>query len=553
MKTLIKDNFLLILLSFLFLILGIFTYKDYGVGIEEHFQRKSGFYWLNYLLNSFGTETFRETALLKYNEILTFTPNLFDIKIFNIYGILFDLPLAFLETIFNIEEPQEYFYLRHIANFIIFLISGIFLYALLKKRFNNYYTPLIGFVLYILTPRMYGNSFFDGKDLFFLSIFTINFYFYFNFIENRNYKNLIILSLFCALTTSTRIIGLLFPLCFLFLLFLTSFTAKSKDIIVKYSIVFIISYLTFLYLHWPYLWTLDLNGVSTFFKPFFYSMNPTVFFNGEFYKSKYLPVYYVPLWIMITTPIYYLIMFFSGFYLQFSKLFKRIITIEENYKIKRDDLWSTSKEQLDVFIFFNFFAVIILFLSVNLVLISGWRHFYFLNFFIIYYSCYSYDHLFEKYKNYKKILNSILLVIFLLTLEVIFKLYIYHPHQSSYFNNLVTENYKKNFQIDTQSLSRVDAIKEVLKDSKQKEKIVIGTASWTPLEDARSMIKRELWDKLVFTGTSNKEKADYIFSNHYYEVNNKFNKKYEIPENFYLYKKLVINGTHIYSLFKRKI
>ncbi len=82
MKTLIKDNFLLILLSFLFFILGIFTYKDYGVGIEEHFQRKSGFYWLNYLLNSFGTETFRETALLKYNEILTFTPNLFDIKIF---------------------------------------------------------------------------------------------------------------------------------------------------------------------------------------------------------------------------------------------------------------------------------------------------------------------------------------------------------------------------------------------------------------------------------------------------------------------------------------
>ena len=194
MKTLIKDNFLLILLSFLFFILGIFTYKDYGVGIEEHFQRKSGFYWLNYLLNSFGTETFRETALLKYNEILTFTPNLFDIKIFNIYGILFDLPLAFLETIFNIEEPQEYFYLRHIANFIIFLISGIFFVCIIKKRFNNYYTPLIGFVLYILTPRMYGNSFFDGKDLSFLSIFTINFYFYFNFIENRNYKNLIILS-----------------------------------------------------------------------------------------------------------------------------------------------------------------------------------------------------------------------------------------------------------------------------------------------------------------------------------------------------------------------
>ena len=119
MKTLFKDNLSIIFLSLIFLILGFFTYQDYGVGIEEHFQRKSGFYWLNYLINIFGDGSIQEIAINKYNEILIFTPNLFDIQTYNIYGILFDLPLAFLETLIDIKEPQEYFYLRHITNFLI--------------------------------------------------------------------------------------------------------------------------------------------------------------------------------------------------------------------------------------------------------------------------------------------------------------------------------------------------------------------------------------------------------------------------------------------------
>tara|TARA_Y100000590_G_C15545546_1_gene948774 strand:- start:476 stop:949 length:474 start_codon:yes stop_codon:yes gene_type:complete len=128
-------------------------------------------------------------------------------------------------------------------------------------------------------------------------------------------------------------------------------------------------------------------------------------------------------------------------------------------------------------------------------------------------------------------------------------LYKYHPFQSVYFNNLISDNYKKKFEVDTQSISRVHAIKEILKDNKNT--ILISTASWTPLENARSLIERKYWDKLVFLGTNNKEKADYIYSNHYYEVNTNFNKKYEIPENFSLYKTLKIDGTRIYSIYKK--
>ena len=33
-------------------LIGLFIYKDFGVGIEEHFQRQNGFYWLNHFLLS---------------------------------------------------------------------------------------------------------------------------------------------------------------------------------------------------------------------------------------------------------------------------------------------------------------------------------------------------------------------------------------------------------------------------------------------------------------------------------------------------------------------
>ena len=56
-------------------------------------------------------------------------------------------------------------------------------------------------------------------------------------------------------------------------------------------------------------------------------------------------------------------------------------------------------------------------------------------------------------------------------------------------------------------------------------------------------------DELLGT---NFEKADYIYSNHYYEVDTNYNKKYKIPENFYLYKRLIIDDTRIYSIYKNK-
>ena len=117
----LKKNLIYFLLLFI-IIIGFYIVEDFGIGIEEHFQRKSGFYWLNYILNLINTDFLSLEVDKKINEINYLNPNLFQIEQVPYYGIIFDLPMAFIETIFKINEPNQYFYLRHVTIFCIFLL-----------------------------------------------------------------------------------------------------------------------------------------------------------------------------------------------------------------------------------------------------------------------------------------------------------------------------------------------------------------------------------------------------------------------------------------------
>jgi len=97
-----NSNRILFLFFLLFLAVGIFTYKDYGISIDEEFHRFSGFYWLNYVLSFTPFDAFNNEVLNKLNDISGFTlPNP---KNYPVYGVIFDLPAAFIETLFKIEE-----------------------------------------------------------------------------------------------------------------------------------------------------------------------------------------------------------------------------------------------------------------------------------------------------------------------------------------------------------------------------------------------------------------------------------------------------------------
>ena len=202
------------LLFLIFFFVGLFTFKDYGISIDEEYGRFAGFYWLSYILSFLPFDELKNLVDIKLNKI--HGPSLLSPKDYPFYGVIFDLPVAFLEVIFQIESPKNYYYFKHFLNFLLFFISSIFFYKLLLNRFLSYKISIIGTLFFVLSPRIYGSSFFNNKDLIFLSLVTIAIYFCFKTFDKLNYKNIIIFSIFAALSTSQRILGIFLPITFVF-------------------------------------------------------------------------------------------------------------------------------------------------------------------------------------------------------------------------------------------------------------------------------------------------------------------------------------------------
>ena len=251
------ENIILIILFSSFLAVGLSTFRDYGIHIEEKFHRSSGLYWLHYLLNFTEFDSLKTITLNKLIAIGDYT--LSSVTHYNKYGIIFDVPAAFLEIIFKIENSKSFYQFRHLLSFILFFLSSIFFFKILKNRFNNFNVSVVGTLLYVLSPRIYGDSFLY-KDVLFLSILTFAIFYSFKCFDKFNYKNLTILALISSICITTRIIGIFIPITFSIIIFL-SFSLKEKDLnYFKKYLFFTIILIIFLIIHWPYLWGSPVNN-----------------------------------------------------------------------------------------------------------------------------------------------------------------------------------------------------------------------------------------------------------------------------------------------------
>ena len=72
-----KERIITFSLFAIFLIIGILTFRDYGISIDEEFHRAAGFYWLNYILDF---TPFREINAEVTNKLL-------ELKEFDFQGV----------------------------------------------------------------------------------------------------------------------------------------------------------------------------------------------------------------------------------------------------------------------------------------------------------------------------------------------------------------------------------------------------------------------------------------------------------------------------------
>ena len=400
----------------------------------------------------------------------------------------------------------------------------------------------------IITPRIFGDSFQNNKDIVFLAFFIISIFYGFKVFESYNLKNIIYFGVFSSIATSTRLFGLVFPASFLLIyLFMTLSNKKDLKLFKKISFYFLV-YIFFLILHWPYLWSSPINNFLNFLNSIGNFGPGNVLFNGIFYNPKLVPYSYLSTWIVISTPILNLLMFFCGFLILSKFYLNKLLNVD--VRKKTYDFWENINEKKDFYILILF---VILFFAGSFFQVkhyNSWRMFYFLNFFIIYFSIFFIN--FSKSKINKKKQKYLSLILIAFIFLNIIKLFQYHPYQSIYFNQFTSKKFIEGFEVDYTGLSGIEFLRYVVNDNSNNKKIKIGINSWYPLWRMAELLPEKDRKRLIFLSNKNKENADYIYSNRIYDVNIYLDDKYNLSRNFEKQKQLMIDGALVYEIYKRK-
>tara|TARA_Y100001970_G_scaffold282110_1_gene394286 strand:+ start:10952 stop:12607 length:1656 start_codon:yes stop_codon:yes gene_type:complete len=547
LKYQVNSKNMALVLFFVYFFVGLYTFRDYGISIDEEFHRFCGLFWLDYILSFTSFDQIKFVVFEKLNEAKSL--NVGSPEDFPFYGVIFDLPAVFLEVLFKIEDPQNYFYFKHFLNFLLFFVSSIFFYKLMLNRFLNNKTALIGALFFILSPRIYGESFFNNKDIVFLSLTTFSLYYCFKSIDKISYKNLLIFSIFCSLATAQRIIGIFLPITFIVFYFFSviSDNKKLKDLYL--IIYFVVFYIIFLILFWPALWENPFKNIILAIS--YFSNVPLaikMLFNGNYISNLNLPYNYIFFWILISTPILYIVLFALGYIETLKNLFFNLKNIEN--RKSGDDLWKNSNEKKDLLIFFIITSFVAFLIFYNVSLYTGWRQIYFLNIFIIYFAVLGFDKI-DLYLKSKRNKNIFYTTISLYLFIILFKIIIYHPYQNIFFNSLYSnEKIHKKFEVDYWGLSGEKFLESILNLEREKNLIKIGVASYLPLERSLKIIPKEVRGKIRVIGQDFKN-ADYIYTNFMSEVDKNYNDKYKIPAEFSKIDEFILNNVKVYEVYKK--
>jgi len=535
----LKKNLFISLYFLILLVIGFLIFPDYGISLDEDNTRINGFVALKYI-----AEIFSSSFVMSINEIIN-VPNMNNWSEQGI-GIIFDLPTAFFELYFGITDSKNYYQMRHFVNFVFFFISVYFFFLLAKKRFNSLFFGLLGASLLVLSPRIFAQSFYNNKDIIFMSLFIIGLFTFINFLNNPSYKNAIFFSIASALAIDIRILGTLLPILFLFFIFLKMYREKKyRNKSTKPLVFFILILPLFTIIFWPYLWE---NPIENFFLVFkslsdYSSGPPYILYFGEFINPENLEWHYPLIWIFITTPVLNIILFIIGLIFIFLRLMKRIFRLEENGIY--NDLWRGKNELQDLIFLSTFIIPLFLIITLNSTLYDGWRHLYFIypSFLMIaltglYYA----KALF--FKNRAKLVSFALLILLLPTTLWMYK---NHPYQNVYFNIFAGKNFNEKFEMDYWGVSNSDALKYI--GNKDKNRVKVAAISTTDLLISKKILAKRIREKIDIVYDISK--ADYIINNFRDWKGIKKVKDFKIPNNFRIMHEIKVDGISINTIYKR--
>ena len=452
------------------------------------------------------------------------------------HGVAFDAPVLILEHLLGLEDSRDIYVFHHIMNYLTFLVGALSVFLISRFRFKSWKIGLLSSTIFVLSPRIFADAFYNSKDITFMCFLALSSYFVTRFLILHSRKAAIFAGLIGGFATDIRVLGIVqIPIVTCIgLLWLFSNKEKNKkliSLIVSYVITFMIS----IYVFYPHIWKDPINRFWSSFQSLSkYNWQGKNRYFGNDIPAADLPWHYLPTWIGITTPILYLFLFVIGLFLIGRNFIRNIST----------EILTESKLQ-DSFYSLMFFIPLLAVVSLNATLYDGWRHAFFIYPYFVIIATIGFVFIRDQMVS-KKLKAWLLYSCFIGYFVWIGSwMVINNPHQNVYFNLLSGDELSANWEMDYWGLSNKAALEYILKTDSSTS-IKVREISFTPLEVSGKILESTSRERLVFNVPI--AEADYLLNN--YRLTNAMKYQKEVI-GFSKIKDFEIDGEVFLTIYKR--
>jgi hypothetical protein len=496
-KTLVFSFFLI------YLITGYLIYPDFGISWDEPQSRLNGEVNLKYVIQQLAPSW----SIGRFIN----TPSLLE-WVDKDYGVAFELPLYILEKFVQPHDDRSAFLLRHLVTFLFSTLGPLCLYKIISTRYQDWRLGILAASLLILTPRFFGESFYNSKDIVFMAAYLMAFCTLYVYLNQPSLKNVILHSFATAFATDIRIIGCSILLLTLFATYWAPHTLNASSgnrplkrwglssQLVKLNFIYLLCTASLIVAMFPLLWDSPIENFINSFKGMAnFRWDQNVLYLGDSISAQKLPWHYIPTWIFITVPPMYLVLFVLGVINSLWNLSK----IANKKKLSGNDVF-------DGLVLIIFFGPILSGIFLQSTFYDGWRQMYFVYPFLLILSIRGFSSVCLVLKDFR--CRSIFL--FACAFGLAHNTYIIfetHPLQNLYFNQLAGKNWRKSFDVDYWGLANKSALQHIL-DHDSRTHIKVTAASGTPLWLSLGMVDPTQSHRIAIV--DEKSRANYIVQNY---------------------------------------
>jgi len=341
-------------------LLGVALHRDYGVGWDEQLDRLNGIINAKYVALKLVPELARRQAT--FAQIPDMSENQ-DVD----HGVFYQLPLVVLEKVARVEDSRDVYFFRHLVIWLTCVAGTYALYRVGTRYLGSGLWGLAVAAALVLSPRMFAESFYNYKDLVFLGFFTVGIGTLQRWLRRPTWPRAALHAVAVGAAIDVRTMGVLLVALTIGFAGLEAWARPALRRRLAAGLLLMVPLLVAVVIAgWPYLWEQPWAHFTAAFSSFSrYRADMLTLYLGQEIPVQTLPWHYVPIWMLVTTPLPYVALFLVGVAVVVAAA-------------RRPLAWlRTAAGRFDLLVLAWFFGPLLAIIVLKSVVYDGWRHLYF--------------------------------------------------------------------------------------------------------------------------------------------------------------------------------